>query len=191
MTDSMLPACTKCGLETQQYHDASGAAVPGVGVCVICCRMTNQTSGWLGLGRLKGEKFGDANEDEMRFVEFSGVMRGVQKVDFGKLARALTMHVIPLTGNAPDEPNFLVTPTDGSTSDWSRFYPEDGEGEYVNLYDRQVDRCHCQDFIWRGETNKTLCSHILAALIFEQHPAILPLLDELKTRNAIAKAVTA
>lgn len=146
---------------------------------------------WLGMGRLKDDEKFAASPEESRFIEFSGVMRGVQKVHFGKLARARTMQVIPLAGNKDDEPNFLVLPTDGTTSDWAKYYPEDPEGEYVNLYDRDVDRCHCQDFIWRGETEKSLCAHILAALMFEKHPAIMPLVAELEERDAIAKAVGA
>lgn len=144
----------------------------------------------------------DVTEREVELVELHGILRGVQKIDFGKLTRALTMRVIELTGNKAAEPNFLVIPTDSEGTDvngrarkrgtqWADYYPEDPEGEYVCIYDRDVDRCHCSDFIWRGETEKSPCAHILAALVHIKHPGIMPFVAELAERNRLAEAVVA
>lgn len=144
--------------------------------------------------------FGDVPDAEPTAF-FGGVLRGVQHVPFGKLARALTMQVVELAGAAPDAPNFLVIPTDIDADDengrphrrgtqWRDLYPDDAEGEYVCLYDKDIEPCHCGDQLYRGETKATPCAHVLAALVHVQHPQIMPLVAELKLRNQVAAAAT-
>lgn len=158
------------------------------------------TPNWLNMGGLASDKFGKPTDDEIRTAEFTGVLRGVQSIHFGKLARALNMRVVTLATENEDEPNFLVIPTDGEEDDdygrkrkrgtqWADLYPDDPEGEYVCIYDRQMERCYCADFVWRGETERQPCAHILAVLVSVLHPGIMPYVRELEQRNRIAAAV--
>lgn len=66
--------------------------------------------------------------------------------------------------------------------------PEDTV-QYVDLLDPQIDKCHCQDFLFRSEDLATPCKHLLAALLAYGDEGIKTLVVEQERRERIACAL--
>lgn len=126
---------------------------------------------WLGRNRFAEL---DVTEWEVRTADWSGPLRGVKQICFNRLKKATELSVAK--GDVAG--TYYVS---------AREDPEGGE--WVNLSDPYADRCYCADFVFRGEDLGTPCKHILAALIADGHPGILELVEEMKRREALARAV--
>lgn len=127
--------------------------------------------GWLGYDRYERiEAAKDASVWDLTRGEARGPLRGVETICAARLERA----------------ERLVAAGEGGV--YFVYDPQEPveEGQWVNLIDPQVERCHCSDFLYRGETLKTPCKHVLAALLADGHPALLRLRERAQTRNAIA-----
>lgn len=106
-------------------------------------------------------------------------LRGVKEICKKRLDKALRLTCIELE---PEGKGFYrVLPNEESDS---------LDIEDVNLYEPWGERCHCADFLFRGEALATPCKHILAALIADGNEDIAKMAEDLKRRNAIAAALT-
>ena len=125
---------------------------------------------WLGHARYETDF--KATEWEVKTADWRGPLRGVKAICLNRLKKA-TLLMAECTG-----------PGQYAISDI------EGDVEWVNLTDPQVDRCHCPDFLFRGEDLGTPCKHMLAALIADGHPGVTELVADMKRRDGLAAALS-
>ena len=135
-------------------------------------------STWLGKGRFAKLATGDA-----QVTRFKGALRGVTGLSLARVARAKTLVAL----NTDEGVYFVYDPAYVPGVDAEK--DEEGGFQWVNLVDKEVDRCHCRDFLFRGERDKTICKHILAALLDAQDPQVLAFIAELEAEQVQASAI--
>ena len=139
-------------------------------------------STWLGKGRFAKLATGDA-----QVTRFRGPLRGVTGLSLEKVARAQLLVAL----NTDEGVYFVYDPAYVPGVDAEK--DEEGGFQWVNLVDKDVDRCHCRDFLYRGERDKTICKHILAAMLEAQDPQVLAFIRELEEdtlfRSTLARAI--
>jgi len=150
---------------------------------------------WLGFDRYHRDRF-----SHERDLGLGGVLTGVRKIDWSRLARARNL----LTFKMGEGQYLVVEPSvieawphkDVSLFEWLNrpvFRQRGGEEDldgwnsyWVNLSDPYVDPCYCRD-MYIHEDAGIPCKHLLAALIADEHPFILKKLRELEKRDRIAR----
>lgn len=153
--------------------------------------------GWLGYDKYKAIP----EPDEWEVKTANWPLRGIKTVEFAKLERALTLTVEKLDDgqflvHGPDEKVGYYTYPPGTKlfddvrARWTADPNFEIKGQFVCFNDRRIEPCHCEDFLFRCEEKRMACKHILAALVFEQVPEILELVEDLKKRNLVAAAVS-
>jgi hypothetical protein len=141
---------------------------------------------WLNQDRWNAPEFTPAPQ-EVDAAGLHGPLRGVDYIDLARLTRALHCVVTPI------ENGVHVFDPEGRNVREGK-----DEGAYVNLDDRDMERCYCYDFVFRcdngdsmGREPSTVCKHILAACL--HHPQFAaqldPYLTQITTRNSIAAAL--
>jgi hypothetical protein len=161
------------------------------------------------LGRDRYASLEPDGQWELTVYDQRGVLRGVRAISWDRLAKALDLTATPLglgqylvthPGDRVGYWHYDVEPDPALRyvgylwSDARGTWVEDPAfqtpGYEVNLHDRDVDRCFCEDFLFRCEAEATVCKHILAALIADGHPLVRQYVEELQRRQAVAASMT-
>lgn len=140
-------------------------------------------AGWLGRALARGRADALPNEEittgeVLAAIYRDPVFRGVEEVCLSRLRKARKLTAREMY--APGSGFWEVLPNEESDSQ---------EVEHVNLAGSWGERCHCADFLYRCEDQRTLCKHILAALLASGHEGVLELARKQERDDAIAAAL--